>query len=308
MDSGEMRAVEVTGTQQRFKVTATGCVPLNAGITSEGMVSDVNTAGAVLSQLFKDNGFTRGTPVTIGAKSQNVLLRMAPFPNVPSDKMRNAVLYQAQKFIPIPVAELMLDYVECEKTESNDVSTVNVLLVGAKKIFLDNMLALFDKAARSVADIDSALLATMRAVSVVHESDGLPYLFLDVDHENLGMMICRDDTVLMARTAVHPSTFSTLTTGFHEQIELTDEALDGAAGYLSEGIRTSMMFFATQSGSSVGRVYMIGRFRQIDEIARRVGERLGIEVILPHLYPDALLAEKSVYGTCVSLALRGLEV
>ncbi|MEG2174309.1 MAG: pilus assembly protein PilM [Oscillospiraceae bacterium] len=306
MDAAEIRAVELAGLPQAPRLVASGCAALPEGLLVDGLFTDVPAAGALLSRLLRENSFS-GAPLIIGAKNQNVLLRMASFSKVPADKMRNAVMYQAQQFIPIPVADLVLDYVECSEQSEGERPSVNLLLVGAKKVFLDNMLGLAQSVGHEVRDVDSAILASVRAVVSSEVPAGEAFLLADIDHETLSMMIVCDGEILMARAAAHSARFQALAHGRHEDLTLEDAAIGELAALLENDIRASLHYYAAQGSAQVSHIYMIGRFAQMDQLIMELNACAEVPVTLPNLYPALQESIDTIrFGTCISLALRGL--
>ncbi|MEG1774592.1 MAG: pilus assembly protein PilM, partial [Oscillospiraceae bacterium] len=119
LDAMELRAIELSGTPECFEVCAQGCVTLPQGLVVDGTITDLAAMEVILKQLFRDGDFSRA-PLLFGIKNQNILLRLANFPKVPEEKLRQAILLQAQQFIPIPISELVLDCVPGRELIEND--------------------------------------------------------------------------------------------------------------------------------------------------------------------------------------------
>jgi type IV pilus assembly protein PilM len=305
LGSAEMRAAELAADSGKMRVTAFGRLPLPAGLISDGLISDIPAAAALLGQLLKTRGFS-GAPLLIGVKNQNVLLRMATFPKVPEDRMRNAILYQAQQFIPVAVNELVLDYVLCGEVPDSDPPAVNVLLVGAKKAFLDHVIEVVRLAGRSLTDIDSAQLALVRAASAQNGRAQDPILLADVDRESVSMTIYRGETVLMTRTVALPAQFLQAA-GQEDPLPLDEGALEALCAQLVLDIGASVRYFATQRNEAVDSVLLTGIYDKMDRIALHAQEQLGISTRVFSPYPALAGVDTLRYAACISLALRGLE-
>ena len=163
-DSHEIRAVELMkNVDGSYRVNSFGSVPFKSGVIANGMVSDAPLFGAAVEELLKTTGIKNTTPVVLGVNNENVIMRYATFPKVPEEKLKSVISMQAQDFIPVPVSELGLDFVVIDETvDDDDQPALNVLLVGAKNIMLENFVSNFEAVKLEVVDIDSSFLAWTR--------------------------------------------------------------------------------------------------------------------------------------------------
>jgi type IV pilus assembly protein PilM len=284
LNSAEIRAAEISGGVHQPKVTAFGRMPLPPGLILDGMLTDIPKASSLLGQLLKNGGFS-GAPIFVGVKNQNVLLRMASFPKVPPDKMRNAVLFQAQQFIPVPVSELVLDYVTCGDVPDSDPPMVNALLVGGKKDFLDGIIDWVQAGGRTLRDIDSGVLASVRAVIASESDSRQTLLFADVDRETISMSILpgQYDTDGSHRTAHSPASSAFIRSRYGAAID--GQAEEALASQLASDIGASIRYFVTQRDTSLDGVRLTGSLDKIEQIARRTGDLLGEQIRVPALIP-----------------------
>lgn len=322
IDAAQIRAVELSGSKKNPTLEAYGWVPMPEGLMKDGILTDIPKAARLLGDLWKNGGFS-DAPVVIGAKNQNVLMRLSSFPKAPADKMDSVIRYQAQQAIPIPVSDLVLDYLLCDETSEEGRSLVNVLLVGARRDFVENTIALAKAAKRVVADIDVTLLAAHRTATDAMPSGDEVFLLADIDYETISMLICKGKTVLMTRTVPIPSVYlenvkkryQLVTAVAGNDVTLsqqgeTDEFLKDNIQQLADqlvgDLRTSISFFSTQRSINVDKIILSGPMSGMENLADVVAQEFYIPVEAPLPYPGLLQTDPRYYANCVSLAIRGL--
>ena len=165
-NSHEIKAVELyKHSDGNFDVIAAGKEPLDNNVMGNGIIMDSTLFGVALNDLITKGNFNKNAPIIIGVNNENVIMRYATFPKVPDEKLRGVITMQAQDFIPVPVSELGLDFVVIdETTDDDDQPALNVLLVGARNIMLQNLIQNFEEAKLQVVDIDSSFLAWTRVI------------------------------------------------------------------------------------------------------------------------------------------------
>ena len=322
IDAAQIRAVELSGSKKAPAVAAFGWVPMPEGLMRDGIITDISRAAELLDDLWKDSGFS-DAPWIVGAKNQNVLMRLAAFPRAADDKMDNIIRFQAQQAIPIPVSELVLDYLLCDELTEDGRPMINALLVGAKQDFVQNVIALAKATRHTIGDIDVSLLAALRTATSLSVASEEVFLLADVDYETVSMLICRGRTVLMTRTVPLPPTFleqahkrrqlAVAMTGNSADSRL-DNGEDGVlaeatrllAGQLTEDIRASISFFSTQHSVNVEKIVLCGPMAALDDVAQQVAMEFYIPVEAPQPYQELLQVDPRYYANCVSLAIRGL--
>lgn len=309
MDSSEMRAVEISGTAEHPVLEASGSIALPKGLMADGLLTDLSAAASVLGRLLRENSFSSKAQLVAGAKNQNVLLRMAAMPRVPAQHLHNAIIYQAQQFIPVPVQELILDYVVCSDDNMPDTAEMSFLLVGAKRVFLNNIIALAKAANRTLYEIDSAALASLRAVMTGEESAGGFFLLANIDHETANIIICRENRIVMTRTVpLSPEYLSIIGGyGYGHQGTLREPDAKALSRVLAGDLRASIQYYTTQHRTPVPLILLTGTCEAALTLAAPIQEELSIPVKRAACYPTLGKFLDASYATCVALALRGLE-
>ncbi len=303
----EIRAVEVTRHDNNYRILAMGYVPLADGIIDEGFIRDADKFNESITQLIGSGNF-QSTNVCVGVNNENVIMRYATFPKVDTDKLRNMVMLQAQEFIPIPISEMELDFVIAKETKSQEnMDEYNVMLIGARGQMLEGYINNFTAARLTINDIDSSLLAYVRAVKPV--ADGQKYLLVNCTDDVLNFIVVKDDQIDMVRSITIPeknryAVSQLFKTGIEE------EDLDTARTFLMSETSSTITYFSMQNDLPIEKVYFISNTKYDDQILPLIQENIAIPVEIPSLYPEYQsegIDNINKYAACISVAISGLE-
>ena len=138
-------------------------LPLPAGAVSRGEVIEQNTVSSVLKRLWSTGGFTSKN-VVIGMGNQRVLARDLTLPKMSQTRIREALPYQVQELLPVPVNEAMLDFYPVSESMTDTGPVVNGLLIAAiKEAVLGNVRAV-EKSGLTTTGVDLIPFALARVL------------------------------------------------------------------------------------------------------------------------------------------------
>ena len=326
MDTGIIRGVEVSGGQ---KVVAAGQVVLPETAVVDGMVQDVEAVATALNTLWTQSRFTTRN-VALGMFNQGVMLRLINFPQVPKDKLRQAIQIQAGDYFPIPVSQMVLDYAVVGQAPGDDGTLMEILLVAAKKDQLYLNLEALSRSRLTPMVIDASPLALMKVLP----EDKLTGTTVVVDLANglSSLLLAIDGMPRFARVmSVSLRQYTEGLAGYlFPKGDLRDEAAVGAEQNLGDkvfskwsvsvanDIRASISYYVKQDSlSGVDRIILSGKGAKAIGLAEMLHEELDVPIEV--INPFSLVKAKGDLGfdwdldgpnfaTCVGLALRGLEV
>ena len=151
--STSVRAVEIEGpTKARPTIARIHEVPLPAGSAKSGEVVETHTVATALRKLWTAGGFN-SKDVVLGMGNQRVIARDLVMPKMSLTQIREALPFQVQDMLPMPVSEALLDFYPISETDSESGPVVNGLLVAAVKQSV-------------LANVDAAILAGLTPVEV----------------------------------------------------------------------------------------------------------------------------------------------
>ena len=237
-------------------------------------------------------------------------MRYATFPKVPDDKLRNVITMQAQDFIPVPVSELGLDFVVIdETTDDDDQPALNVLLVGARTMMLQNIIQSFENSKLEIVDIDSSFLAWCR-VAIAEANSDETFGFLNLTDDVLDFVAIADKEIKMVRSINIPDrAMIEVKKAFNEPDELTSLELETIADLLYSELSSSINYFQMQTGFIMNSVLFKAATELEEKLLEKLNEKSYVPLTIPKLYSEYSTAsfDASDYAGCISLAKVALE-
>lgn len=312
LDSQEIRAIELKGSQKKPNVVAWGKVKLPDGVVKEGRIVNSQLLGVSLERLLVENGF-KGRDVYLGVNNQDIIVRFATFPKVSDDKIKSMIYFQAQEYMPVSIEELELDYVVVSEKKTDEGEFINVVLVGARKKMLNDYIEAFLSANTNIKEIDATMFALGRA-ALVESNDGT-FVLTGFNHDTGNILIFNNGVLAMARSVTITQS-QTLINPDDEKINSKEDDSNIYADILFSEIKSSVSYYKMQTGEVIEKLYVLGAVTKQDHVASRLKETTGLSVSIPtpytflenHIIKGKQISFKaSDYVACISLAMRGLE-
>lgn len=311
MDSQEIRAIEIRGSQKKPIVVAWGKVKLPEGVVKEGKIINSQLFGANLERLFVENGF-KGRDVYLGVNNQDIIIRFATFPKVSEDKVRSMIYFQAQEYMPISLEELELDYIVVSEKKTEEGEFINVVLVGARKKMLNDFIEVFSAASANIKEIDATMLALGRA-ALIESNDGT-FALTGFNNDVGNILIFNKGILAMARSVIINQAPAWINAG-EDKLKSSEEEGNVYADILFNEIKSSVGYYKMQTGEVIDKLYVLGCVTKQDQVASRLRETTGLSVSVPAPYTfleNRVIKGKHIsfkasdYVACISLAIRGL--
>ena len=311
MDSQEIRAIEIRGSQKKPIVVAWGKVKLPEGVVKEGKIINSQLFGANLERLFVENGF-KGRDVYLGVNNQDIIIRFATFPKVSEDKVRSMIYFQAQEYMPISLEELELDYIVVSEKKTEEGEFINVVLVGARKKMLNDFIEVFSAASANIKEIDATMLALGRA-ALIESNDGT-FALTGFNNDVGNILIFNKGILAMARSVIINQAPVWINAG-EDKLKSSEEEGNVYADILFNEIKSSVGYYKMQTGEVIDKLYVLGCVTKQDQVASRLRETTGLSVSVPAPYTfleNRVIKGKHIsfkasdYVACISLAIRGL--
>lgn len=310
-NSHEIKAVELyKHSDGRLDVIAAGKEILGDNVMGNGIIMDSSLFGVALNDLITKGKFNKAAPVVVGVNNENVIMRYATFPKVPDDKLRGVVTMQAQDFIPVPISELGLDFVVIdETTDDDDQPALNVLLVGARNIMLENLTQIFEEVKLEVVDIDSSFLAWSR-VAIEEAGEDEVFGFLCLTDDVLDFIAVADKDIKMVRSINIPDrAIVEVKKAFNNPSEIITTEMENIVDLLYSELSSSINYFQMQTGYMLNKVLFLAATDLQKDIAEKLAEKSYVPLEIPGFYKQYSEAsfDASEFAGCISLAKVALE-
>lgn len=311
LDSQEIRAVELKGSEKKPSVVAWGKVKLPEGVVKDGRIVNSQLFGASLERLLNENGFKR-RDVYLGVNNQDVIVRFATFPKVPEEKIRNMIRFQAQEYMPVSIEEIELDYVVVSEKKTDEGEFINVVLVGARKKMLNDYIEAFVAANTNIKEIDATMLALGRA-ALLSSNDGT-FALTGFNNDIGNILVFKNGILAMARSVIINQSPDWIESD-DQAIQSKEKEIKTCADILFGEIKSSLGYYKMQSGEVIDKLFVFGSVSKQDAVASQLRETTGLSVTVPNPYTfleSRIIKDKgngfksSEYVACISLAMRGL--
>lgn len=158
------RTVKILQLQRRrgkTEVLGYGYANFTGEALVEGILADPEMVAEATRPLLKQLTFGKITAnrVAISLPTGKVFTRLLKLPQMSPGDIEQAVRYEAEQYVPVPLADLYLDHQVIESTSEN----LSVLMVAAPRAIVDSYLKLFDLLGLEVVFAESSISSVTRA-------------------------------------------------------------------------------------------------------------------------------------------------
>lgn len=318
--SRSIRAVELQGAEKaKPVVTKYHEVPLPEGSVRRGEVVDANTVASAFKRLWSAGGFSTKN-IVLGMGGPSVIARELTVQRMPLARIREALPYQVQELLPLPVGDAVLDfYPVAEAPAVNGNAMVTGLLIAAVKQAVNTNVAAAVAAGLHPVEVDLIPFAVARALGRDEPPRGTVAL-VNIGADTTNVTIVSGGVPEFVR--IVSAGGDDVTRGLQTRLELSYDRAEGikrARGMASTGItaeerpaieiiyqvcnellsniRDTLHFYATSTQHTVDRIVLSGGGARTRGFERALGEITA----LPVATRDALA------GVGMSRALRAQQ-
>lgn len=162
--TASVKVVEMTRSGQNLVISGMGRAEIES---PEGI-------GEAISKALRESGI-KSKRVASAVSGRAVIQRQVPMMSIPDAELRQAMEYEADKYIPFDVSEVQLDAQRLQEGEgaSTPAGQMKVLLVAAKKTLIEEHLNLLQSVGLTPAIIDVDFLALGNAFELRNASLGI---------------------------------------------------------------------------------------------------------------------------------------
>lgn len=307
-NSYDIKAVELTKSGSGYTIVAYGKQKLEDGTIEEGFIREPEKFSEAFMELMKNGGFSSES-VVLGVNNENLVMRYASFPKVPDDKLRNMIFLQAQEFIPMPLQEMEMDYlVAGESTNAEDQPMVDVVLIGARKIMLEQFINVFGACKKNVRDIEPSILALCRAASSTNPEKC--YTLLNMSDGILNFMFIKGEKIFTVRSIAIPEKYYDNVQNLFKGA-YTEEDLTETGEMLSSELSASISYYGIQhSMEPVEDVFFLTDLDCKNQLKDIIQTSVAVPVEIPAFYSQFEASadfDVNAYTACISIAMQALE-
>jgi len=175
--SSAVKAVSLKRGRGGWSLVAAGEAPLPEGSLQDGSAAEPTAVSAVVSQLL-DSMRMRRARVTAALSGHAVIVKRLSLPAMSQAELNEAIPWEAEQYIPFDLSDVQLDYQVVNSGADASKTSLDVLLVAAKRDRIDDRTAIITQTGRkpAVLDIEAFALANAYQMNYPERTDPLAAL------------------------------------------------------------------------------------------------------------------------------------
>lgn len=197
LDIGQHTAkfLQLKKTGKHYGLLGYGSVPLSDATVIEGVIAEPERLAATIRDGLKQpiSGKITAKSVAVGLPQAHLFSRIITLPAMSREKLAEAVHWESQQYIPMPMNDLYMDFeiVSTLKDEKGEARENEILLVAAPRAIIDSYMKLFEFLQLSPHSLETTLAANIRALHP-KGPDTTPVLVIDTGSTATDMAIVAD--------------------------------------------------------------------------------------------------------------------
>lgn len=289
---------------------------------------------AQLKNMFQESQITE-KKVRVSLKGQGVILRFIPFPRMTRAEFESAIQYEAEKYLPFAISEVVLDFhiIEDSKNNSNAGKTMDVILVAARKQEVLKLIKTVQEAELEVESIDvDAIAFTNTFAFAKQEAKEKVFALIDFGAKDVNLNIMDRGTLRFSRDI----TFGgyDITQFLKRRLQIDDQkavsiqggamldkpeyaaALRESFSALIQEIKLSINYFYAQHAEvdALAGIYVSGGLAKVELLKQTISQEVKLPVlewdpiesfqIAPEIDKKELEKHKLYLPVCIGVALK----
>jgi len=333
--SSAVKLVRLRESRGNFHLVNVGIMPLAPETIVDNTIMDSSTIVESIRNLMASMKI-KAKRVSTSISGHSVIIRKIMLPIMTDSELEASISWEAEQYIPFDISEVNLDF-HILGPDAKDPSQMNVMLVAAKKDFVDDFVGVFSEAGLEpvVMDIDCfavenmfdynygfveeeiiALIDLGASATSVNVLKGNVSLFTR-DIQAGGNLLGEE---LQKRLGVGSDEAERAKLGDRELADVdpesVDEVLRDAIENLVQEVQRSLDFFtATSSEDRVSKVYLTGGVSRSKQVRDALEKRLGLQTETVNPFRNLAMSEKEfdseyldaigpLFSVAVGLAMR----
>ncbi|TSC89470.1 MAG: type IV pilus assembly protein PilM [Microgenomates group bacterium Gr01-1014_5] len=322
-----IKAVQLDKQGENFSLLAAGITPTpTRGMETENQ-KDLEAVAVAVKKLITDTKIT-SRDVAISLPESKVYTRLISLPLLTDEEVSSAIAWQAEPYIPIPVAEASLDYQIVGRTEAvqGKPGKTDVLLIAASKALIKQYLDVCSIAGLNVVHVMSELLALTSALA----TDKQTVLLADIGSTSTDFAIVRSGQLLVSRSVATGGNVLTraVSAGLSVDTQRAEEykksyglnasflegrvkaSVEPAFRVIVEEAKKTIQYYRSEIGrdDQVSSMILSGGTAGIPDSTSYIANALGIEVLVGDPFAGIAKNEQTAKSLASWAPLYGISV
>lgn len=294
--SSSVKLIQLRQVKDRYELVHLGMAALPPETIVDHSVMDSVTLVDCLRGLV-ENQKVKTKNVATSVSGHSVIIRNIYLPSMTSDEVEASIEWEAEQYIPFEISDVNLDF-QILGPDSKDPAQMKVLLVAAKKEFVQDYLTVFGECGLTPVVVDIDCFAVENAYQLNYDPESGLVALLNIGASSMNINILKDGVSVFTRDIQNGGNL------FNEELqkrlglngeeaervklgEMTGdvdaatvaEVLRYASETLAQEIQRSLDFFAATSvDGKAGKLYVAGGVARTAGLDVVIGRQLGIPV------------------------------
>jgi len=335
LSGGSFKVLQLGETNKETTIKAYADVPLPKGTILNNGIIDSKTFSFLLKQTLEKPQFGKiDTNYAVASLPESKsFVRVIQIPQMSESEAENAVPYEAESFIPMPLDQVYIDWQKIGQTGDK----MNILMIASPKEFVDKYLDTLDKAGLKVVALEVESQSCHRALVAPDSQETVLLVDLSALSSSLIMVeggnLQFTSTIPIAGNAFTESIAKALGVSSSKAEEIKRKVgLQSIAEYpniktavmpilnnLSAEIKNILKFHAEHSDKQVQKVLLSGgsgKLKGLSEALQSLLQDAGVTIVqqanpwqnLPGLKEQKISPFEALgYVTVIGLAMRGVK-
>jgi type IV pilus assembly protein PilM len=192
-----IKVAQVRRTAKGPELQRFGVAPTPRGSVEGGLVLDPPAVAQVLQGLLR-SARIGARRVIVAVTGQNVLARVLRFPPIPEDEVKRAIRWEAERHLPFPVDEAVIDVQTVRQVTQDNQRTLEVLLAAAPEALVLTYIQTLQNARLTVDAIEVAALAMARGLA--HAGSSGTHVLVNLGASMTDVAVVHDGVPQFTRT------------------------------------------------------------------------------------------------------------
>jgi type IV pilus assembly protein PilM len=304
--SNALKAVELVNRGGKFHLNTFGYHPTPAGAIFSDADNDQRELSRYIREMIEESRIQSRNVVAAFPESL-IFTRVIEVPAVSEAELANAIEWQAEQYIPMPLTEIRLSWMvldkeileKARKGQEEKKPKVNVLLVAAPNTLVDRYIAVLEGAGLQPIALETETVAIARALTPVSDGRMPTTLVMSIGASTTDLAVVNGGIIQFTRsigtggTAIARAISQELGFDMNQAEEykkaygLMEDQLEGkimkvvrpVVEVIINEVERAIMYFQTHNPSSpVKRVVLTGGTAQLPGLVLFLANTLGLEV------------------------------
>ncbi len=333
--SSSVKLVKLREAKGIYHLESLGIAPLPPEAIVDNAIMDSTSVVEVIRSLVESHQIkTKNVAASISGHS--VIIRKILLPIMTEEEMESSIQWEAEQYIPFEISEVNLDF-QILGSDEKDPSQMSVILVAAKKDFVDDNVAVLKECGLNPVVMDIDCFAIENAFEANHDGGNETIALVNMGASATNINILREgvsvftrdiqvggnmfDDEIQKRLGLSGTEAERVKLGGeHEEVDPQnlEEVIGQSTEVLAQEVQRSLDFFsATSADEKVQSLFITGGVSKSPTVKAALEDRLGIPVTLLDPFRQMVVSEKEFdpeylqemapfFSVAVGLAMRRL--